>query len=181
MAKQLPSINLLASHKKKNLDVFLDWVLSYGRIIVIITEIIALSALLYRFALDQQLIDLHSTIKDKQFAVESAKNDELIYRNLITKLALAKSLNNTSSTVVALLEKMVSLGTDKMEFDSLTVAKDKISVNATTKSAALLTNFINEFKRQPEIQSLSIDSIQNKTANGLIVVRITATLLQRGV
>ena len=46
------SINLVKKNEKSSVDKFINWTLSIGRLIVIITEIIAISAFLYRFSLD---------------------------------------------------------------------------------------------------------------------------------
>ena len=44
---------------------FLEWALSYGRYIIIGTQIIVLLAFFSRFKLDQELSDLHERIDEK--------------------------------------------------------------------------------------------------------------------
>ena len=78
MASIKPSINLFKDKNKNFFDLFIKWALSIGRVVVIATEAIALSAFLYRFSLDQQLIDLNDKIVQKQALVKLLKNTRQI-------------------------------------------------------------------------------------------------------
>ena len=56
-------INLIAQPKELIEKIFSEWAVNFGRIIIVLTELIALSALGYRFYIDRQIIDLHQKIK----------------------------------------------------------------------------------------------------------------------
>ena len=60
-------INLLSKKdlEEKALGRFLKWSLSFGRYIIVGTEIIVLIAFFSRFKLDRQLTDLHEAINQK--------------------------------------------------------------------------------------------------------------------
>ena len=66
-------INLLAQTNinAKPLGKFLKWSLTYGRYIIIGTQIIVLLAFLSRFKLDQDLSDLHTKIDEKVNILEA--------------------------------------------------------------------------------------------------------------
>ena len=91
MPNKFGSINLVKSDKGETVERVINWLLSIGRILVIVTELVALGAFLWRFGLDQQLIDLHSKIKQKQAIVEAFKKNEEEYRNLQDRLSIAAS------------------------------------------------------------------------------------------
>jgi hypothetical protein len=52
MAKDQISINLLDNKGKSFTEQFLDWALAIGRLLIIVTETVALAAFLYRFSID---------------------------------------------------------------------------------------------------------------------------------
>ncbi|MDE2025485.1 MAG: hypothetical protein KGJ07_03255, partial [Patescibacteria group bacterium] len=76
------TINLVRGRRPRVLDQFVGWALTIGRVVVILTELIALGAFLYRFGLDRQLVDLHDKIAQEQSIVDLLKQNENSYRNL---------------------------------------------------------------------------------------------------
>ena len=91
MAKNSASINLLRNNKKDTIEHIINWAVTIGRILVVVVELAALAAFLYRFTLDNQLQDLHSKIKQEQTIIELQKKNEDTYRNLQNRLSLISS------------------------------------------------------------------------------------------
>ena len=60
------SINLMPGRETSFGEKFLNWSLTFGRYIIIGTEIIVLVAFFSRFKLDRDFIDLHDQVKEKQ-------------------------------------------------------------------------------------------------------------------
>lgn len=176
--KKSTSINLVKGKEKDFFDKFINWALTIGRLVVILTETIALSAFLYRFSLDRQLIDLRDQIKQKEAIVKLLKNNEDKFRNLQDRLVLASKTEDTSSKTVAILKETINLAPKGFVFNTLNVSKDSIKINANAQSVTALTNFIKSLRDNPNITSVSLDKIENKTASALIVVGITATIKQ---
>ena len=90
-----PSINL-AKRKTNIVDDLTKWALTFGRLLVIIVEIIAFSAFIYRFYLDRLINDLNDEIEGKQAIVASLNTQEELYRNTQARIALAKELTKKS-------------------------------------------------------------------------------------
>src|SRR4029078_3722140 len=90
MAENKPSINLLPRKGEGFLTQFLNWAVNIGRLLIIITETVALATFLYRFNLDMKIVDLPHDIKQKSFIVKNSKVYEESFRNLQERLALAK-------------------------------------------------------------------------------------------
>lgn len=167
------SINLIKNKQIPLFDKFMNWALTVGRLIIILTEIVAVLAFIYRFSLDERLIDLHSGIKQKQALISLLKQDEDRYRNLQDRIALASDLsekNTKTNTIVLDIIDLIPQGT---KINSLTFNKDRITINANTNSVSSLTDFINILKNYPDIKSVSIDSIENKPSIGLSVTVTT--------
>ena len=173
MPENSPSINLIKNKQIPLFDKFMNWALTVGRLIVILTEIIALLAFVYRFSLDEKLIDLHSAIKQKQVLISLLKQDEDKYRNLQDRIALAGSLMEKNAKTNKIVLDIVGLTPQGSRIDSLTFNKDKLIINANIGSVSSLTDFINVLKDYPGIKAMSIDNIENKSTGGLLVIVTT--------
>ncbi len=175
MASIKPTINLFRNKNKNFLDRFIKWALVVGRVVVITTEAIALSAFLYRFSLDQQLIDLNDKIVQKQTLVKLLKNSEDTFRNLQDRLTAASEITNAGKQTVTLFTDIINFSSPDITFNNLFLSENQVRINANVQSVSTLTNFVNTLRENPKIQSVSIDKIESKRTNAIIIVSITAT------
>lgn len=176
MPKNSGSIDLLQKQNVKGLDRFVNWALTIGRVLVILTESIALIAFLYRFGLDQQNIDLSAKIKQEQAIVTALQNSENTYRNLQDRLSLASQLIANNEKRKKIYDDIISLTPQGLVFKTLSLYPDRLQVDANTNSVESLSFFINSLRNYPAISSVSINKIENKTADASISVSITALL-----
>ena len=169
MPNNLSSINLIKNKQIPLFDKFINWALTVGRLIVILTEIVAISAFIYRFSLDERLIDLHSSIKQQQNLISLLRQDENKYRNLQDRIALASSLMKKNVKTNKIVFDIVGLTPQGVKIDNLTFNKDKLTINADINFVSSLTDFINVLKDYPDIKAVSIDNIESEPAAGLSV------------
>lgn len=169
------SINLIKNKHVSFLDKFMSWALTVGRLIVIITEIVAVAAFIYRFSLDERLSDLHSVIKQKQIIVSLLKQDENKYRNLQSRLALASTVQEKFAKTNKIILDIIDKASDGIDINNFVLNKDRINIDANVGSTSTLKNFINSLKNYPDIKSINIDNIENKPSIGLLVT-LTLTL-----
>lgn len=169
MPDNLSSINFVKNKQIPLFDKFMNWALTVGRLIVILTEIVAVAAFVYRFSLDEKLIDLHSAIKQKQALISLLKQDEDKYRNLQDRIVLASDLMEKNVKTNKIVLDIVKLAPQGTKIDSLSFNKDKITINANINSVSSLTDFINALKDYPDIKTVSIDNIENRPTGGLLV------------
>jgi hypothetical protein len=175
MQKKPTSINLLK--KQTNLvDRFITWALTIGRLLVILTEIVALSAFIYRFSLDRQLIDLHSKIVQEQAIVNYLKDNESTYRSLQDRLALATNYSALGISRYKVFSDIVGFAPVGMSFTNLSLNENRIKIDANADSVSSLGMFVNALKNYSAIDTVSIDKIGNKPSSAVITISITATL-----
>lgn len=153
----------------------MGWALTVGRLIVIITEMVAVAAFIYRFSLDERLSDLHSAIKQKQTIVSLLKQDENKYRNLQSRLALASTVQEKFAKTNKIILDVIDKAPDGIDINNFALNKDRINIDANAGSTSTLKNFINSLKNYPDIKSINIDNIENKPSIGLFV-NLTLTL-----
>lgn len=177
--RSVPHINLFKKRNKPFVDNFIQWALTVGRLLVIVTEIVALSAFLYRFSLDRELVDLHDEVEQKQAIIKLLKNNEEKYRNLQDRLSVAGRLSTNTEQATKTFTDVVALSPADFAIGNLNLSQQTLKIDATTQSVKTLVSFIDSLRNYPTIQSVSLDRIENKTTSATIVVSITARLKQQ--
>ncbi|MBI2195811.1 MAG: hypothetical protein HYU48_02095 [Candidatus Levybacteria bacterium] len=157
-------------------DKFLRWALSAGRVVVILTEVVALSAFVYRFFLDRQLIDLHAKIRQEQAIIAFSKTSEDKYRNLQDRIGVVNQFSNLSAYELKILKDTLALFPSGTTFNNLTTSDTSIKINASFTRISQLGAFVDSLKNYPSIASVSIEKIENIPSSSLISVSITGTL-----
>lgn len=176
MGKKLPSVNLVKTGQNLFFERFINWALTIGRAVVILTELIALIAFLYRFSLDQQLIDLHSKIKQEQAIVAYLKDSEDTYRNLQERLTVASNTTKAANSKLKIFNDIINLTPAGITFSDFTLSSSALRINADVETVGSLTELVESLKKYSGIETVSLDKIENRPSNGLIKVTITALL-----
>jgi len=176
MLKKTASINLAKKPKSETLEQAIDWVLGIGRILIIATELVAFVAFLYRFTLDQQIVDLNTEIKQKQAIISTFKKNEGEYRNLQDRLAIASNFSDITEKKQRIYEDIIKLAPSGLVFTQLSLSENRVSIEVNVNSVLPLSNFISSLKSYSEVESISIDKIESRTANAVITVGISVTL-----
>ena len=169
------SINLV-KRKVNLLDEILRWALSVGRLLVIITEIVAFSTFIYRFSLDRTLIDLHTEIKNKQAIVESLKERENTYRRFQERILVASITSQQAGINVKILNDVVELTPSEITFNSFSIDKGEAIIDSNINSVSSLSNFISVLRAYSEFSSVNIKSIQSNISGTSVKVTISAKL-----
>lgn len=176
MAKNMHDINLLPNRGDGLVTQFLNWALTIGRLLIILTETLALGTFVYRFSLDMRIVDLHDEIKAKSAIVRNFKPYEDTFRNFQDRLALAKKYETISTITPHLLRDVIQMGQGVVTFRTVLIADDTLKVEVQAPSSASLANFVASLKQYPGVLSVSVDKVENKTSSASIVVGITAYL-----
>ncbi len=153
-------INLIGKQKITLGEDFLRWAVKAGRIIIVVTELIALGALLYRFTIDRKIIDLHDKIKNEQLLVESQKPKETTYRSIQSRLDNVKTIQEETKAKINIMNSIVSSISDG-DFTStnITVDQNTIEVQGVAFSIFPINAFIDTLKKDPNVTSISLDDV----------------------
>lgn len=175
MAKKSASINLLKSNDTF-LDKFVNWALSIGRVIVILTEGIALLAFLYRFSLDRQLIDIHSKIKQEEAVLGYLKDNETTFRNLQNRIIMGQTLSKQGKTKIDILTNIVGFAGSGVSFNTIAVQEERVRIDANGNSVQSISDFIEKLRDYSAFSSVSLDKIENRPSLAQINISITCVL-----
>ena len=180
MAKDFASINLLRNNRKETIEHIINWTVTIGRILVVVVELAALAAFLYRFTLDNQLQDLQTKIKQEQTIVAVQAKTEASYRNLQDRLTVASSFSGLGTQNVKTFKDIIAFAPQGMTFTTVNFSTNGIQFQANVDSVLPLSVFIGKLKAYPLIDTVSIDQIQNKTSTAMITVGISTTFKKQG-
>ncbi len=169
------SIDLL-KNRTNLLDEFIKWALSFGRLLIIVVEVVAFTAFIWRFTLDRQLIDLNDKIKQEQAIIEATKSREDTYRNLQQRLASLKLINTNGNKSFKIMNDIVAFTPAEITFNSITIENDQLKIDSNVQNIASLTSFINSLREYKQIDSVNINSIQNRSQSSSVNVIISAKL-----
>jgi hypothetical protein len=169
------SINLIKT-KTSVLDDILKWALSVGRLLIILTELVAFTTFIYRFSLDRTLIDLHETIKQEQEIVASLKDKEAEYRNLQERLADIKNVSTYGNRNSKILADVINETPNDITFNSFKIENNTAEIDTNIQSISSLTNFLAVLRDYPQSSSVSIERIDNQSLTNSINVIIVIKL-----
>ncbi len=169
------NINLAKGRGESFVDRFIVWALNAGRVVIILTEAVALSAFLYRFSLDRSLVDLHDRIAQEQAVVKLLKNNEDTFRNLQDRLALSKQIMNESSQTTTEFKNIIGFIPPTFAVSDISFAIDNVKIEGSTQSIQPISDLVTKLKEYPLVASVSVDKIENRTTTATIDVSITAT------
>lgn len=166
----------LAKSKPTLSDEIIRWALGFGRLLIIIVEIIAFSAFIYRFVLDRELIDLNDDIKAKQAIVESTKEREAQYRNLQERLADINQITTTGNTKITLLNEIIEFTPEVITYDSFIAKEDRLSLIINLTSIPAITEYIDALQENDQITSVIVTGIDNSAGSNAIKIEMEAKL-----
>lgn len=173
---QALSINLAKNRGENFWDHFIAWALNAGRILVIFTEALALLAFLYRFSLDRKLVDLHDHISQEQAVLNLLKNNEATYRNLQSRLTLAKNTMTAASQSIKTFKDVLTIIPSDMNVTTFQISGNNVQIEGTLQSIPSLRSLVDKLKAYPLVTSVSLDKVQTNTSTATIEVSLAITL-----
>ena len=176
MAKDA-SINLLRKQQKTaGFHVFLEWLLTYGRIIIIVVQTIALAGLVYRYTLDKELETIQLQIEEKQTAIQEREQEEKMYRNLHERLTIIETTNDSSAKTKDFLMDVVTTASGYLVFNKISLENNTMRMEAYTSSVALINTFIKSLRDDDRVGTINIGSIESDSSSAQIAITLSVSI-----
>ncbi len=158
----LPEKKIAGSLAKR----LLNWVLSYGRYIIVFTQLIVIGAFLSRFWLDRTNSDLSSKIRQQKAILASAQDFERQFLSFQRRLsAIDKSFQKSHQPLEPLLVIAESMPPDVI-MSNYNFSKKDDEINTSIKvqifSEAGLAEFIDRLLSQETVKSISIGTVEKE-------------------
>lgn len=146
---------------------FLKWSLTYGRYIIIGTQIIVLLAFFSRFILDQELSDLHTRIDEKVNILEALKPIETNARILQNKLAIIKQLEDTRSTYTIVASALATNTPPNVSVAQLILNENIMLINGSAQNNIGLSEFLEVLLEESLFNKINIEDITQEDDGSL--------------
>lgn len=157
-----PEINLMPSSNLADRPggKFLQWALSWGKKIVVGTELVVLLAFFSRFWLDTTVADLAEKIDQKKAVILTAQDFETTFHSLSERVAKAQGLENAVSPLVVydMARAKIPAG---VTVNQITVDKQTVSFTGSGSEESL-EELVTAFKNAPDFRNVIVEKIAKK-------------------
>jgi hypothetical protein len=170
MPAEQSNVNLLEhdDFEESPIGRIVTWATSYGRYIMISTEIVVLLAFISRFSLDRKRADLNDAIDSKKAIIEANMDFEKEIRNVQTELARIKTLTSEQSKPLETLSLMKTLLPADVNFQSYDFANNKLTVRATSGTNQGFMLFINNLQSIKQFYRIDVGEIKKDPTTGIL-------------
>ena len=141
----------------------LHWVLSAGRYLIVIVEILVLSAFVSRFKLDNDIVETKDEIASKAPFVESLKPDEILIKKLKFQLASIRDIRSKQKDFGDSLNKIAAQTPSGVILSNVTFNGTSGTLNLKITGVAQnndqLATLIYGLRSDPTFQGVNLASI----------------------
>jgi len=165
MTAQLKDINLLPKDKWETgiVGKFLRWALNVGRYVVVFTELIVISAFLFRFGLDRKLTDLNEEMKQKQAVINSYGDLETKFRRLQLQLKTIKEVEEKASKTDEILANISQITPMDTVYSSVNISEEEVALEGQTLSEVGLATLLAKAQTNEMFTGVILDSVSSAT------------------
>lgn len=162
------SINLLPRDAFENstLGIILEWSLVFGKWTVILTQLVVMSAFIYRFALDRNLTDLRKSIANNVAIVKSYDQVERDFVLAQKQISQAKIALETQQLMLNTMTNISAITPNEIWYDRIIFSPESISMSAYAASLSGLSKFINAVQTDSQFNGVKIGKIESSTTKG---------------
>lgn len=173
----LSHINLLPkdSFEFSSTGKLLKWSTTVGRVLVVMTEFVVLLAFASRFYFDKKLNDLTETIDGKLTVIKSYAETESQMRDF---LARQDVVSNYVINKIDIPNKIVDLGKQipsGITLDTLSMNNKTVTVKGVAGSEASFAQMLLNFKRNPLLRKILLDSTTFDQTTGSVKFSFSMT------
>ena len=180
-----------ASHKSINLiprDSFdqtlfgrtLDWALSIGRYIVIITELAVVITFFMRFQYDMKLADIREKIKNNQDQIVSFQDMESQFRFLQARTNTLKEIDAATILKNDVYREIGRVTPEDVYYTSLRFDRGNLSLQGVALNDVALVTLLNQLKSNQNFSQAVLGLLSSKGAKDpQLDFAITAKLIVR--
>lgn len=176
-AKKQVNINLVVKDElgESFSGQILSWALTYGRYIIIITQIVVLSVFFLRFKLDRDHTDLKEAVSQKQALVESITDLETDIRRIQGRLAHINQITTQQSALPKVLLFLQNNSPINMVYSNINLTSEKINFSATAENLRSFNFLLRRLQQDKKFSEVTLEDIARQ-GSGRIEFKITAKI-----
>lgn len=169
MPAEITNVNLLdhSSDQDSPIERIINWATTYGRYIMITTEVVVLLAFVSRFSLDRKRADLDDALSSKQAILQANISFENDVRNLQDDLLKMKGIMVDQTKPVDTLKLIQSLVPQGVTFQTFNYASSSITIDAIADTTQNFGIFVNNLNMVKKFYRISIGEIKKDNIKGI--------------
>lgn len=169
MANRELSINLIGEEATEYTPVgrIVAWAVTYGRYIMIGTEIVVLLAFISRFSLDRKLTDLNDEVSQKQAIIDANQQFESDFRTLQDKLIKTQTLLATPPITSNVLDTIQTLIPASVHLKSLNITNQTVVGQVVANTTAGFSQCIANLQAASILSTVEIGDIIRSPTTGI--------------
>lgn len=144
------SFNLLKPTRKplSGIEKIYNWALSFGRYLIIGTEIVVLTAFGARFKLDYDISDLTDMIENKARIIADSKESEEEYRKILAKTEIYSGSKELDTEISKEIQHVEALAGTTINITNWAYRTGELTLSGTTSQLGYLTAFEAELEKE---------------------------------
>lgn len=164
-------INLLPQDEFETsiLGRILKWALSSFRVMVIVTELVVMSAFLSRFWLDARNSDLNEELDIGKAQVLAYQDVESEFRNIQKKLSIVKSLYDEPKST-KIFDNISSILPPDIILSSIVVNQKSFLIKATSFSESSIAQFITNLEANNNFSDIALSQISTEQDDPNLII-----------
>lgn len=160
-------INLLPKDdfETSTMGKFVQWAVSVGRWIVVLTEFVVICAFLSRFYFDTKLANIFDEMKQKQAIVDSATSFEDNFRSVQGKITIIKTLlaqEEKPSDLVSDISKLLPLD---VSLTKMVFGPNHLTLGGYSLTERGLSVFLSGLVSHPRLQEVTLSNVASQKDN----------------
>lgn len=151
---------------------FLKWALSWGKKIIVLTELLVVIAFLSRFKLDSDVANLSEEIDRRKIIIQASESFEREFRSVQSRTGKVKTITSLPS-VVTIYDTAQMLIPKVVAIDQIGVAEKKLSLQGIGEDKNL-SAMVADFKTSPDFAAVILEKVIKQGQNVGIEFSLTA-------
>lgn len=135
---------------------FLNWALTTGRYLVIMTELVVTLAFLSRFWFDRVLTDLRESRFQKEVTVDSFKDFERTFLSTQSRLNFVKQTVDSSLRADGELAVINELSPKGIDYNQIQIEPDRTVLSGFAASASDFSSLLSGLESQERFSEISV-------------------------
>lgn len=157
-------------------DDIVKWALTFGRLLIIVVEIIAFLAFIGRFWLDRDIADLNDKIKGEQAIIKSLEDRETEFRNLHERLSTIRAINTTGNEKLKIYNDILAFTPEDITYTTFIINDERLLLEVDITQLPSLTTYIDSLKNYKQIENATIIGVENSTGSNSLSITIQASM-----
>lgn len=157
----------------------LNWLTTIGRFVIVLTELVVISAFISRFWLDRKNSDLSEIIRQRKAIIESTQDFQDEYVLLQQRLKYIDKFYKNQPEYPAKIESLVASTPTDISFSKLEISQNpenqdlSASILIVSNKESSIVDYISNLSVNPDIKSVNVVSIEKKPKESTYTVSIT--------